>query len=119
MMTKRLMSWAEKGQWKYNSTLDNPADDTSRGLCVKDEEKVRRWFHGPPFLWDKEWSLSASTLIAHVAEDHPEALLTVKSNLSEVAYHENGILDRLQTRVSSWLRMKTGFSKSAQVYPQV
>ena len=104
--TNKIRSQTEKGQWKYISTLDNPADDTSRGLCVKDEEKVRRWFHGPPFLWDKEWSLSASTLIAHVVEDDPEVLLTVKSNLSEVAYHENGILDTLQTRVSSWLRMK-------------
>ena len=52
--TNKIRSQTEKGQWKYISTLDNPADDTSRGWCVKDKEKVRRWFHGPPFLWDKE-----------------------------------------------------------------
>ena len=104
--TNKIRSQTEKGHWKYISILDNLADDTSRGLCVKDEEKVRRWFHGPPFLWDKEWSISASTLIAHAAEDDPEVLLTVKSNLSEVTYHENGILETLQTCVSSWLRMK-------------
>jgi len=37
-------------QWRYVPSIENPADDASRGLHVEALLKNRRWLHGPDFL---------------------------------------------------------------------
>ena len=42
---------------------NNPADNNSRGLESQHQEKIKRWFEGPSFLWSKEqlWLKNAAS----------------------------------------------------------
>ena len=46
-------------QWHYIGTKDNPADYSSRGINVANEQAVQNWFQGPSFLWkpEAEWTI--------------------------------------------------------------
>ena len=37
-------------QWHYVGTKDNPADYSSRGIDVANDQAVQKWFRGPSFL---------------------------------------------------------------------
>ena len=37
-------------QWHYIPTKENPVDNCSRGLNMKQNNNVKRWFHGPAFF---------------------------------------------------------------------
>ena len=41
-------------QWHYVPSAENPADDCSRGLSVKNFLQCERWLKGPSFLWKEE-----------------------------------------------------------------
>ena len=41
-------------QWHYVGTKDNPADYSSRGIDVANDQAVQKWFRGPSFLWKPE-----------------------------------------------------------------
>ena len=43
-------------QWKYIDGKNNPADDASRGLRLKDLLQTSRRLRGPSFLWDPHYS---------------------------------------------------------------
>ena len=42
---------------------NNPADNNSRGLESQHQEKIKRWFEGPSFLWSKQqlWLKNAAS----------------------------------------------------------
>ena len=50
----QIKSCTDVLQWQYISTKENPADDCSRGLEMKQNKNVKRWFQGPEFLWKTE-----------------------------------------------------------------
>ena len=37
-------------KWRYICSKDNPADQSSTGINVSNEEANHQWFHGPHFL---------------------------------------------------------------------
>ena len=46
-------------QWHYIGTKDNPADYSSRGIDVANDQTVQKWFRGPSFLLkpEAEWTI--------------------------------------------------------------
>ena len=46
-------------QWYYIGTKDNPADYSSRGIDVANDQTVQKWFRGPSFLLkpETEWNI--------------------------------------------------------------
>ena len=48
---QQIRHQTDKKQWHYVETTNNPADDASRGLESRHQEKIKRWFKGPSFLW--------------------------------------------------------------------
>ena len=44
---QQIRDQTDKRQWHYVETTNNPADDSSRGLESKHQEKIKRWFEGP------------------------------------------------------------------------
>ena len=93
-----------KHQWRYVPSSDNPADDASRGLNSSNTSKVERWIHGPLFLHQPKswWPLQPSTL--NIYHDDKE-IRKVKSNIIINSLNES-LITHLETRTSSWLRMK-------------
>jgi hypothetical protein len=50
----KILGCTNASQWRHVGTLDNPADDLSRGLSAKDLIQNERWLKGPSFLWRAE-----------------------------------------------------------------
>ena len=50
----QILECTSASQWKHVGTLENPADDLSRGLSASDLMHNERWLRGPPFLWQRE-----------------------------------------------------------------
>ena len=88
----------------YVETTNSPADDGSRGLELRHQEKIKKWFEGPPFLWRKEHILLRKcSIFEQVLDDDPEIKKVHKVNVVQV---ENGVLVRLQRLTWNWTRMK-------------
>ena len=87
----------------YVETTNSPADDDSRGLESRHQEKIKKWFEGPPFLWRKEHLLRKCSIFEQVLDDDPEIKKVHKVNAVQV---ENGVLVRLQRLTWNWTRMK-------------
>ena len=45
---------SNESQWHYINSKQNPADYASRGTDVCNDDKVKRWYLGPQFLWEPE-----------------------------------------------------------------
>ena len=91
-------------QWCYVPTRENPADFASRGLNVAKVHSGSCWFEGPSFLWQNENSWPAAKGVEmEVLTDDPELRREAKSYAAIV--HED-IIEGLEERISSWLRLK-------------
>ena len=70
---KKIRDYTKKKEWHYVHTDSNPADYTSRGITMADNEKVKRWLHGPLFLWEPEedWNVPE---VEEIPDDDPEII---------------------------------------------
>ena len=59
-------------QWHYASSQSNSANYASRGLDIRNLEKIHRWFSGPSFLWSKDRDWQSCDNINLVKEKDPE-----------------------------------------------
>ena len=105
---QQIRDGSRTDQWNYVETGNNPADDASRGLESKDRDRIKRWFEGPSFLWQSTpcWSKIVQKA-HHLSEEDPELKKITKVNSIRM---ENGILSKLTTRTSSWLKLKRLFA---------
>ena len=90
-------------QWQYIPTKENPADDCSRGLEMKHNKNVKRWFQGPEFFSRPPTAWCEERLQYDIAEDDVEVKMTVRVNAIS---KEDDILTVLESRISSWKKMK-------------
>ena len=86
-------------QWHYILTKENHADDCSRGLEMKHNKNVKRWFQGPEFLWRPQTAWCEERLRHSIAEDDVEVKMTKRVNAIS---KEVNILTVLKSRMSSW-----------------
>ena len=90
-------------QWHYIPTKENTADNCSRGLNMKQNNNVKRWFHGPAFLWKPEilWHNKGGQY--SINEDDAEVKMTINVNATQI---KNYVLSMLELRISSRKKMK-------------
>ena len=96
-------------QWHYVPSAENPADDCSRGLSVKNFLQCERWLKGPSFLW-KEESEWPDVKIQKSSEDlstDPEVKVAT-SIVREEKDNPGGedSVDKLLNYFSSWHDLK-------------
>ena len=53
---QKIRAVSLKEEWSYVNTKENPADDASRGLSMKQSDKVHRWLYGPERLYQEDLS---------------------------------------------------------------
>ncbi|XP_028408812.1 uncharacterized protein LOC114531393 [Dendronephthya gigantea] len=76
-----IRNYSDPSQWRYVSTDDNPADDTSRGTNGERLSQQRQWFEGPEFLWKPEHECPQQPVdMGQINEDDPEIKQQVESN---------------------------------------
>ena len=97
-----IRSYTKKEEWEHVDTKENPADDASRGLSMRHDEKVQRWLHGPKFLHNVKTDQDVVESNSHVADDDPEVIKVVNS----CTVKPETILNTLEKRMSKWIRMK-------------
>jgi hypothetical protein len=56
-------------QWRYVSSVQNPADDATRGLSAAVLSQANRWLLGPSFLWQDEHSWTSQPEIGPPPDD--------------------------------------------------
>ena len=90
-------------QWHYIGTKDNPADYSSRGIDVTNNQAVQKWFQGPSFLWkpEAEWTIPDNK--GRMVQDDPEIKKCLQINCISTG---NNILETLESRISSGYKMK-------------
>ena len=111
-------------QWRYVDTLNNPADDASRGMKETPHLQHSRWIKGPEFLWKpvSEWP-QQPFLIGEIPEDDPEikkvvvagTVVTEDSTTSVnklIEYHSDW--HRLKLSVAVFLRIKATLLRRRQ-----
>lgn len=92
-------------QWRYISTKENPADDASRGLRVRDLVEHNRWIEGPSFLHKPEEDWPADRVDTAVRADDLELKKEVVVNAVNVRDSPDGT-SRLIAHFSDWRRLK-------------
>ncbi len=100
---QKIRSYSSKEQWSYVNTKENPADDASRGLSLKQSSKVQRWLNGPSLLYKKEINRDMESASAEVSDDDPEVVKSVHTCAIPSRFD---LLNRLEVRISSWIKMK-------------
>ena len=103
---KKIRSLTNKDQWNYINTDHNPADDASRGLSVQDSEKVKRWFEGPQFLWEKDFPVVNGGNEVKIPDNDPEVLVTSKNCSVQLITYNISFLENIEERISNWMRIK-------------
>ena len=96
--------YTEYGKWRHVTSQENPADLASRGIAVKEKEKVSLWIHGPEFLKDPKDTWKGILPTAIINDDDPE----VKNNVCVLHTHLDksiSILSWLEVRISRWEKM--------------
>ena len=78
---QQIRDHADKRQWHLVETSNNAAGDASRGLESRHEEKIKRWFEGPSFLWTKghTW-INKYSILKQVPDDDPKIKKVHKVN---------------------------------------
>ena len=64
---------------------------------------MKRWFQGPEFLWGPQTAWCEEKLQYDIAEDDVEVKMTMRFNAIS---KEDDILTVLESRMSSWNKMK-------------
>ncbi|XP_028679645.2 uncharacterized protein LOC114668167 [Erpetoichthys calabaricus] len=97
---------SQPSQWRYVTSVLNPADQASRGLSIENFLKSTTWSQGPSFLLkpEKEWPKRPDQLNDSLIEDDPE----VKSCTVNVTKIEEATepINKLITYFSDWHRLK-------------
>ena len=90
-------------QWLYISSQSNPAHYESRGLDVRNLEKIHRWFSGQSFIWSKDRYWRSCDNINPVSEKDPELRKEVRVNFTVT---DDTVISRVGLLTTSWLKMK-------------
>ena len=90
-------------QWRHVPGEQNPADDATRGLDLKNLSAESRWFQGPTFLHEGEssWPSGSRLLLSDCSEEGKQEL--AKINLTFQCKQSLPLFD-IQ-RFSSWRRL--------------
>ena len=70
---------------------------------MANDQAVQKWFRGPSFLWkpEAEWTIQDNK--GRILQDNPEIKKCLQLNCISIG---NNILEALQSRISSWYKMK-------------
>ena len=93
---------SDESQWHYINSKQNPADYASRGIDVCNDDKVKRWYLRPQFLWEPEATWDDYKLIPPVNEKDPELK---KEFVVCLATKPVDVLTALENRISDWSKM--------------
>lgn len=100
----RILDSTSSFQWRHVNTMNNPADDCSRGLSAQELCNSKRWLVGPNFLVEREDSWPVSPVMRDIRPDEAEVKKDAQVYLAEE--ESTSTVDQLLNRYSSWYRLR-------------
>ena len=100
---QQIKEHADVSQSNYVPSKMNPAGCTSRGLTGSNKKHLLLWFNGPEFMWKCEFQWPRQNSLEEIQDDDPEVKREIKVHTISI---KEGILERLDTLISDWRRMK-------------
>ena len=93
-------------QWRHVRSEVNPADYASRGIKASETEKLKKWKHGPDFLWkdQNEWPQQPADLNQALSE-HDEGVKKEKITVN-VCVEKEDFWGALFERYSVWEKLR-------------
>ena len=94
-------------QWRHVDTIQNPADEASRGMTVEALLNNERLIQGPDFLKqpEEEWP-QRPTDMGKISPNDPEVKKTAQAFASETSEQIKDYISKTFERFSSWTRLK-------------
>ena len=102
-LVQKIKDHSHVSQWKYMKTSENPADFAWRGLEVKQQDNVKKWFQGPEFLWTDKTLWSDGNIDLETGRDDPELKNQERMFLAK---HEVYPVSQLTKMTSDWCKMR-------------
>ena len=106
---QQIRDHTRPNQWKFISTIENPADIASRGLTPDEFLENPSWLNGPKFLWENN-SFQVNEIISPDLNQNDPELKIVKVLATQntgFCYFEP---ERLE-HIFSWYRAKRAIAK--------
>ncbi|CAG2228851.1 unnamed protein product [Mytilus edulis] len=88
---KEIKGNVKKQQWKYCPTLDNPADQLTRGTSAEKFVQNKLWMHGPEWITNEhQWpswhgNMTTTSLIVNEEDEEPVASLVLPAQTENTA----------------------------------
>ena len=100
---QKIRDHSDSSQWKYVKTSENSSDFESRKLKVKQQDKAKKWFQGPEFLWTDKTLRSGVDIDIETDMDNPELKNQGRIFLTK---QEDDIVSQLTKMTSDWRQMR-------------
>lgn len=92
--------------WLHIPTKQNPADITSRGMCMNELKDSSLWWHGPQFLMQSgsDWNKTINILDENEIPEHKRAIHVVNTNENEtlMRHSDYNKLLRFTALIEKW-----------------
>ena len=94
---QQIRDFSNPNQWRNVSSVNNPADEGSRGISVTELHTTSKWLRGPDFLWNKDLPTKEGPSQHQLCKEDPEVNQESASTCFTVylAWHWAGTLLRL------------------------
>ena len=101
---QQIRNGSDISQWRYVPSNQNPADDPSRGMTIKNFLECERWKSGPDFLWQPEinWPEKPSFLEPVLADPEIKKKTNIASSCFANVNEQTNFFDDLICRFSGW-----------------
>ena len=90
---KEIKETVRNQQWKYCPTLDNPADQLTRGTSAEKFVQNKLWMHGPEWITNEhQWpswhgNMTTTSLIVNEEDEEPVASLVLPAQTENTGIH--------------------------------
>ena len=92
-------------QWHYVHTAENPADFAARELDVNQKNNAERWFQGPAFKWQNQYTWNVIETTPELSMDDPEVKKQVVVNAVRTSWNDE-LLSRIYKATTDWNKLK-------------
>ena len=97
---------SHSSQWHYVKSAENPADQASRGMRVRDFIEGKTWLQGPGFLLQSQEDWLELPYMMDIAVDDPEVKSCAVGVKEDAPQQQALSLNKLIANFSDWTRIK-------------
>ena len=99
-----ILEFSQRHQWHHVISLENPADEVSRGLRASELHQNHRWWNGPALLWNIDVNYPDPVRVREPNATDPE--ITSRKWLGQISKKAENRLQEWMERSSNIFRVR-------------